>query len=449
MAEEVYNSLYTGEEVDTAVGKALSPDTTPTTGSNELVTSGGVRRAINEHIIANEDVGSYVGDLESLTVGGITGNTYFLPQRVTPNPAGTATTVLTKLGFGTGDSTHIYSINGGGTDVEINVNKGVDKGKLKSITLGGNEGDRYTVDPVEANVNKGTNRGNLTSITIGGDDGDKYTVPVVEANPGHWTQWLQTIRIGNGYYYIDPDNPCVIEGTTITMYDGTKKRVEDVVEGDQILSYDFITKEFVPATCIMCRGHSVNYEFYETVYYDGENATNLIIKEPHEIYSVTQDNVRPIRDEFFPIGDDVYFNDNKELKTKTYIVKRAYYPSKPLRPFTIVSSNNVYFANDIMNCQTTLKYIDKYIRSKYEEAILKSEENYNLITSIAYAESCKNTDLNHIYNSVKNSVKNGLKYTENKCFIFDRGEIFKHMNHFDSGINELYIKASRGDDNGE
>lgn len=41
-----YNSSYTGPQIDEAVGKALSPDTTPTQNSSNLVTSGGVQAAL-------------------------------------------------------------------------------------------------------------------------------------------------------------------------------------------------------------------------------------------------------------------------------------------------------------------------------------------------------------------------------------------------------------------
>lgn len=43
-----YDSQYTGQQIDSAVGKALSPDSFPTDGSSNLVTSGGVADAIAE-----------------------------------------------------------------------------------------------------------------------------------------------------------------------------------------------------------------------------------------------------------------------------------------------------------------------------------------------------------------------------------------------------------------
>ena len=47
-----WNSSYTGTQIDNAVGKVLSPDSTPTENSTNLVTSGGVKSAIT-HDLAN------------------------------------------------------------------------------------------------------------------------------------------------------------------------------------------------------------------------------------------------------------------------------------------------------------------------------------------------------------------------------------------------------------
>lgn len=51
---EKYSSIYSGQQIDTAVGKALNPDTTPTANSSALVTSGGVKSAIiNQNLLDN------------------------------------------------------------------------------------------------------------------------------------------------------------------------------------------------------------------------------------------------------------------------------------------------------------------------------------------------------------------------------------------------------------
>ena len=47
MMVSFWNSSYSGTQIDNAVGKALNPDTTPTASSQNLITSGGVKSALN------------------------------------------------------------------------------------------------------------------------------------------------------------------------------------------------------------------------------------------------------------------------------------------------------------------------------------------------------------------------------------------------------------------
>lgn len=49
-----YNSNYTGQEIDEAVGKALTPDSAPTAGSQALVTSGGVAAGLAQRASASD-----------------------------------------------------------------------------------------------------------------------------------------------------------------------------------------------------------------------------------------------------------------------------------------------------------------------------------------------------------------------------------------------------------
>ena len=47
MMVSFWNSSYSGTQIDNAIGKVLSPDSTPTENSTNLVTSGGVKSALN------------------------------------------------------------------------------------------------------------------------------------------------------------------------------------------------------------------------------------------------------------------------------------------------------------------------------------------------------------------------------------------------------------------
>lgn len=57
-----YNSAYTGAQIDTAVGKALNPQTTPTAGSASLITSGGVKSALDAAATKYDFQTTNVGD---------------------------------------------------------------------------------------------------------------------------------------------------------------------------------------------------------------------------------------------------------------------------------------------------------------------------------------------------------------------------------------------------
>ena len=56
-----YNSLYTGAEIDDSVGKVKNADTTPTSGSTDMITSGAVYTALNDKL--NLSGGTMTGDI--------------------------------------------------------------------------------------------------------------------------------------------------------------------------------------------------------------------------------------------------------------------------------------------------------------------------------------------------------------------------------------------------
>lgn len=47
---EFYDGAYTGQQIDSAVGKVVNADATPTLNSTNMVTSGGVKSALNNLI---------------------------------------------------------------------------------------------------------------------------------------------------------------------------------------------------------------------------------------------------------------------------------------------------------------------------------------------------------------------------------------------------------------
>ena len=59
-----YKSIYSGDQIDLAVGKVLTPDASPTTNSQNLVTSGGVKAAIDNAAAEFGDIETRVESIE-------------------------------------------------------------------------------------------------------------------------------------------------------------------------------------------------------------------------------------------------------------------------------------------------------------------------------------------------------------------------------------------------
>jgi len=80
-----YNSLHTGQQIDAAITKVENPDSTPTASSSALVTSGGVKAAL---------------DLKApLASPALTGNPTAPTQSVSDNSTKLATTAFVKTGL--------------------------------------------------------------------------------------------------------------------------------------------------------------------------------------------------------------------------------------------------------------------------------------------------------------------------------------------------------------
>lgn len=124
-----YKSTHTGQQIDAGVSAALNPDTTPTVGSDALITSGGTKSALNSvendiaiRVVGNKTtyasgaaIGQYV-IVDGSTITGITDGLYKAAKAI---PYNTAI-----------DSTYLTAASGGGlndilpVDVGANVSTG-------------------------------------------------------------------------------------------------------------------------------------------------------------------------------------------------------------------------------------------------------------------------------------------------------------------------------------
>lgn len=139
---------------------------------------------------------------------------------------------------------------------------------------------------------------------------------------------------------LEQGQPCLIKGTQILMADGTTKNIEDLQEGDMIKSWDLDNNTYVNVKCLACIRTGVAKDWQLHVF---DNDSVLTIYEAHAIYSKERGCPKPTKQ--WEVGDIALALDGADTEF-CGVVKRTdnYYTER----FTLVTENNLYFANGIL-----------------------------------------------------------------------------------------------------
>ena len=165
-----------------------------------------------------------------------------------------------------------------------------------------------------------------------------------------------TLLTDGGYFSVVVHNACFVEGTVISLSNGDSKNIENIIEGDEVLSYNEETKE-IESNLVL----STQQPFHSNlVKYKLSDGTELICTHDHPFYihcdskdlasfkpGKTNSRYNSITDRvsLIEVGDNLY-NSNLEPvsiesiedmsgdRIKTYIFE--------------VNNNNNFFANNIL-----------------------------------------------------------------------------------------------------
>ena len=136
--------------------------------------------------------------------------------------------------------------------------------------------------------------------------------------------------------------PCVIEGTPIRLANGVDIPVEELQNGDEILSWDPNTEQFTTAVVCVVRNTGKDKEFVDHIFDDGSHLTTF---GEHVVYNKTKGY--PMDISKFEPGDTTV-NVNGEVITYCGSL-RHYCRERRMAHYDISSSNNLYFAGGILN----------------------------------------------------------------------------------------------------
>lgn len=168
---------------------------------------------------------------------------------------------------------------------------------------------------------------------------------------------------------------CLIEGTKILMADNSEKSIEDVKEGDLIMSYDPNTNKLCEAVVIGNYKTGISNDFTNYYFEDG---SYLTIFGGHLVYNAKQGIARHVK-HFEPGWTSI----TPECKETAFIGSENIDNVGHKRHYDLHSSNKLYFANGILNGQSlTLdyaRYRDKDFPEEYLQALKADyDAGYNI-----------------------------------------------------------------------
>lgn len=167
-------------------------------------------------------------------------------------------------------------------------------------------------------------------------------------------------RVDAAYLYVDGTSiddyildvvACLMEGTMITMSDGSSKPIEEVKEGDLLMSYDFETGKKTTTVCLGTRvGDYKNY-YYCLLF---NNGMRVKTNWTHDIYNATK-GTWTNTDQELELDDEVYDESGAKTKFVGRLEAIGTPNGKKVHFYDIMTSNNCYYADGILFAHTPTK----------------------------------------------------------------------------------------------
>ena len=143
---------------------------------------------------------------------------------------------------------------------------------------------------------------------------------------------------------------CLEEGTLITMADGTYKKIEDVQIGDSIMGYDFDRNEPTEAVAMFA---NIAQRDEKATYVLFSNGEMISLTDRHTLYCKNFGRYVAIND--LKEGDIVLGKNGEDVEILAIHWNMYGFGHKQF--YHITSSNNTYFANNILNAEHP---VDRY-----------------------------------------------------------------------------------------
>lgn len=188
---------------------------------------------------------------------------------------------------------------------------------------------------------------------------------------------------------------CLEEGTLITMADGTYKKIEDVQIGDSIMGYDFDRNEPTEAVAMFA---NIAQRDEKATYVLFSNGEMLSLTDRHTLYCKNFGRYVAIND--LKEGDIVLGKNGEDVEILAIHWNMYGFGHKQF--YHITSSNNTYFANNILNAEHP---VDRYNWIVNRMNLELPEEIINIIREDSKEYDCFDFTVND-----KEFLKEALMY---------------------------------------
>ena len=172
---------------------------------------------------------------------------------------------------------------------------------------------------------------------------------------GDTIKLVSDINLADGAKYDNgiASDSCMVEGTLITLADGTQKRVEELKIGDMVMIFNHTTGQYEAAPLIFnTHADEIEEKEVDVLHLEFSNGKDLKIVESHGLFDMTlmqyvyvnYDNYQNyVGHEFYALNDNDMIGEKTEL-INAYIMKEA---TRIFCPVTYFHMNS--FANGFLN----------------------------------------------------------------------------------------------------
>ena len=212
-----------------------------------------------------------------------------------------------------------------------------------------------------------------------------------------------------------PSWTCLEEGTLITLSDGTKKPIEEIQKGDLLLGYDFENSQTCECVCMQALP-TVREDKRDILIFS--NGKAISCSEHHEIFSKNKMcyvSTREVREGETCI--DASGNDITLLAIHRDIFNLGF-----KQFYMIITSNNTYFANDVLNAMHPVNKYNWCVNDGLDAEILSViKEDCKEFNSLSFLQNEDAIEeLTPVLNSIKlkeNQIADAKKFLQETDYV--------------------------------